>query len=185
MCFCHVGDGVFGCFFHDVAFLVHFVSPVEDGADDKGNGEHSGKELEGSAVAAGGFFHECQDERACHACDAPCSQDGSVDGSELAYAEDVRKECRHAGEAAAVAGDDGKNECLEDEAFSGNGELMESKDFKEEEYHVGDAAADPVGNAGTESVLLISIRRIGLLFLLLIVANMAVSLTPQGKESTL
>ena len=63
MCFCHVGDGVFGCFFHDVAFLIHFVSPVEDGADDKGNGEHSGKELEGSAVAAGGFFHECQDER--------------------------------------------------------------------------------------------------------------------------
>lgn len=71
-----------------------------------------------------------------------------MDGSELADAEDVGKECRHAGEAAAVAGDDGKDECLEDEAFSGNGELMESKDFKEEEYHVGDAAADPVGNAG-------------------------------------
>lgn len=106
--------------------------------------------MEGRAVAAGGALHDRQEERTGNARHAPGGEDDTVDGGQVAHAEEIGQISRHAGEAPAVAADNEEHPRRKGRRIRRACELPEGDHFNGEEEDVYRAAADPVGNGGPE-----------------------------------
>lgn len=78
-------------------------------------------------IAPRRFLHERKEKRAGDTCHAPGGQDGSVNRGELLHAEEIGEEGRHAGEAAAVAGDHGEYQYLEEKRITDTGKCIKAK----------------------------------------------------------
>ena len=101
------------------------------GADEEGR-----EDLQGDGIAVRRFFDQGQQQRTGDTGSAPGRKNTSVNSTEFACAEEVRKVGRHAREAAAIAGDDEQYENLEAKGVSQLGKLPEGDDFNGEEEDI-------------------------------------------------
>ena len=126
-------------------------TPFQNTGDDEADNEAGGEEIQGNGIAVGRFTDPGQQQRPGNTSHAPGSQDLAVDSAEFFRAEQIAEEGGHTGEAAAVAGNDDKDNQLEDEGTACFCKCVEGKDLDQEEDYINCTAPEIVGNSRPEN----------------------------------
>lgn len=111
----------------------------------QGNSKGADKEVQSNGITIGIFFNERQDQGTGDAGSAPSRKDAAVDGTEVFRTEEVAEIGRHTREAAAIAGNDEKDQDLETEGTRNAGQLPEGQNFNDKEEDISSRAAKVVG----------------------------------------
>ena len=104
----------------------------------------STKEIQSDAIAMSTLVKLAQKQGPSDACQAPSSQNATMDGAELLGAIYIAQIGRHTRKAAAIAGNDDKNQGLEHEAVLYICQQVEGYDFDNKEGDISIATTNVI-----------------------------------------